>query len=234
MSEPDHQFSSAGYWEYRYGSGGSSGAGSYGRLALYKAAFLNDFFKRNKVRSAIEFGCGDGNQAALLKIADYTGIDVSQSAIDACRARKLPKAKYRFHTYEDLPAGNLREAALSIDVIFHLVEDEVFARYVAALFSAATRYVVVYSSNFDAPWPAAHVKHRRFTDHVARAHPDWALCATAANIFPYDGSDVDNTSFCDFFVFRLGDSSCVVSNPTVGSIPSPAPSPSSSSSGEDS
>lgn len=221
MPEPDQHFSSAGYWEYRYGSGGTSGAGSYGRLALYKAAFLNDFFRRNKVKSAIEFGCGDGNQAALLKIANYTGVDVSKSAIEACRARRLSKAKYSFHTYEDLPAGEPREAALSIDVIFHLVETEVFRKYIADVFAAASKYVVVYSSNFDAPWPASHVKHRRFTDHVAEAHPDWSLCFMVANAFPYDGGDVDNTSFCDFFIYRRTDVDCVASNPIAGAFPSP-------------
>ena len=48
--------SSADYWEARYRDGGNSGAGSYGRLALFKARFLNDFVRSENVQSVIEFG----------------------------------------------------------------------------------------------------------------------------------------------------------------------------------
>jgi hypothetical protein len=59
-------YSSAAYWEARYRAGGHSGAGSRGRLAAFKADFLNALIRDNAIASAIEFGCGDGGQLALL------------------------------------------------------------------------------------------------------------------------------------------------------------------------
>ena len=59
---------SESYWDQRYLSGGTSGAGSYGKFAEFKAEILNDFVRENGVMSIVEYGCGDGNQ---LKMATY-------------------------------------------------------------------------------------------------------------------------------------------------------------------
>ena len=55
-------FSSSRFWEKRYARGGNSGAGSYGKLAMYKKAFINKFVAAHGVETVAEFGCGDGNQ----------------------------------------------------------------------------------------------------------------------------------------------------------------------------
>ena len=65
---PTPTFDSAQYWRDRYRSGGNSGAGSYGRLADFKAEIVNAFVREHDVASVIEFGSGDGAQLAL---ADY-------------------------------------------------------------------------------------------------------------------------------------------------------------------
>ena len=41
---------SASYWELRYRNGGTSGAGSYGRLAEFKAEVLNEFVRVKGIR----------------------------------------------------------------------------------------------------------------------------------------------------------------------------------------
>ncbi len=56
------------YWEQRYAVGGNSGVGSYGKFANFKAEVINKFVREHKIKSVIEFGCGDGNQ---LKLANY-------------------------------------------------------------------------------------------------------------------------------------------------------------------
>ena len=48
-----------------YASGGSSGPGSYGRLAAGKADFLNRFVEDHQIKTVLEIGCGDGNQLSL-------------------------------------------------------------------------------------------------------------------------------------------------------------------------
>jgi len=75
---------SATYWEKRYISKKNSGAGSYGRLADFKAEVLNKFVADNLVETVIEYGVGDGNQLSLAKYPNYIGFDVSQTAINLC------------------------------------------------------------------------------------------------------------------------------------------------------
>ena len=78
---------SADYWDRRYRLGSDSGAGSYGRTAVHKAAFLNTFVAEHHVPSVIEFGCGDGHQLSLAEYPRYVGLDVSSEAVRACQAR---------------------------------------------------------------------------------------------------------------------------------------------------
>ena len=73
--KPDKQL--IDYWENRYERGLTSGAGSYGRLAHFKAEVLNEYVNQNKILSVVEFGCGDGAQLSLAKYANYIGLDLS-------------------------------------------------------------------------------------------------------------------------------------------------------------
>ncbi len=90
---------------------------------------------------------------------------------------------------------------LSLDVIFHLIEDDVFHEYMRRLFLSAERYVIVYSSNHEGEQPAAHVKHRRFTDWVEIYHPNFMLVRHIPNRWPLVDDD-QSQSFADFFIFE--------------------------------
>lgn len=189
---------SAEYWERRYREGGSSGAGSYGRLAQFKADFVNALITRHRIASVLDLGCGDGNLLSLLDLPDYVGADVSPTALAECSAC-FPQ--HRFVPYAAVARLPPAELAMSLDVIYHLVEDAVFTDYITTLFGHATRFVLIYSSNADVRWPADHVRHRRFTDHVAATQPAWRLLSHVPNRFPYDPRERETTSFADFFVF---------------------------------
>lgn len=209
-------FSSAAYWEQRYRQGGHSGAGSHGRLAQYKADFLNPFIEANGLGSAIEFGCGDGNQLALLDIADYIGIDVAPAAIARCQSRFAGHPGRSFRHSDDLAGLDAADLTLSLDVIYHLVEDEVFVRYLDDLFAHALRFVVIYASNGEAAWPSRHVRHRHFTAHVARSFPEWQLAAVVPNPFPFDPANPEETSFAAFHIYRQPHEPCVLRLPSAG------------------
>jgi SAM-dependent methyltransferase len=198
---PQYVASSADYWEQRYASGGNSGAGSYDRLAQFKADFLNGFVEQNEIQSIIEFGSGDGAQLALAKYPRYTGVDVSQTVIDACRERFADKPCYSFrHTSEAL--DNLRaDLTLSLDVIYHLVEDDVFDVYMRRLFDTSTSWVIIYASNEDRA-EAAHVRHRAFTKWIRKNRPEFGLSRVVYNPYPYNPDDPSNTSFANFYVLR--------------------------------
>lgn len=51
---------SESYWENRYKKRGNSGAGSYGRLALFKADILNSYVKEHNVQSVLNMAAGTG------------------------------------------------------------------------------------------------------------------------------------------------------------------------------
>ena len=171
---------SARYWERRYGRGGTSGAGSYDALAQGKAVFLNEFVRAREIGSVIEFGCGDGNQLSLADYPSYIGLDVSRSAIQWCRRRFTADPAKSFFLYDgacftDRAGVFAAELAISLDVIYHLTEDAVFETYLAHLFAAAERYVIIYATNGERHGTAPHVRHRHFTPWVQTHCPDWRL-----------------------------------------------------------
>ena len=189
------------YWKQRYQFGGHSGSGSYGRLAAFKAAVLNNFVCENNVNSIIEYGCGDGNQLKLASYPKYIGFDVSIDAISACRRlfhQDSTKSFYLMNQYN----GERADLTLSLDVIYHLVEDHVFERYMERLFDTADRFVIIYSSNFDdTENKVPHVKHRACAKWIADNLDHWALVKYVPNQYPYKGNNHEG-SFADFFIYQ--------------------------------
>jgi len=191
---------SAEYWRQRYARGGDSGPGSYGKFAEFKARVLNAFFAEEGIATVIEFGSGDGNQLKLLTVPDYLGVDISAAAVAACRATFAETPGRRFVLADDY-RGERAECSLSLDVIYHLVEDAAFERHMHQLFAAATRSVVIYSSNREADAAdGKHVRHRPFTEWVAHHEPGWTLQRHVPNDFPFTG-DYRSGSFADFFFY---------------------------------
>jgi SAM-dependent methyltransferase len=196
---------SKNFWEHRYATGGTSGPGSYNALADFKAEVINDFVATNGVGSVIEFGCGDGNQLSLAVYPQYLGFDVSRSAVSRCRERFAGDATKTFKHVDDY-AGETALLTLSLDVIFHLVEHDVFTTYMQRLFNTSNKYVLIYSSNTEAEdhtvggfYP--HSRHRRFSDWVDRRMSGWKLKAHVPNRYPFKGHSLTG-SFCDFYIYE--------------------------------
>jgi SAM-dependent methyltransferase len=172
--------STAAYWENRYASGGTSGAGSYGRQAEWKAEIVNDWVAELGITSVIDLGCGDGNQLTLAKYPRYLGLDPSQTAVRNCIERFREDKTKSFLAYDPAtladPAGWLRaDLALSLEVIFHLIEDDIFDDYMNRVFDSAERYVVICSNDTSDDERAAHERHRDFTKWITTNRPQWKL-----------------------------------------------------------
>lgn len=163
------------YWEERYVKGGTSGEGSYGPFAEFKAEVLNAFVSENKIKSVIEFGCGDGHQLTLASYPQYIGFDVSHSAVERCRNRFESDASKTFFLV-DAYQQQQAELVLSLDVLYHLVEDQVFDDYMKRLFEASSRYVAIYSTNCHETRTnrPVHEKNRKFTDWIAQHAPEFS------------------------------------------------------------
>lgn len=194
---------SKSYWEERYKDGGLSGSGSYGRLAKFKAEFLNSFVRDHDIGSVIELGCGDGNQLSLARYPQYIGVDVSQEAIRICRDKfSGDPTKSFFQVTEQDQYSGTSDLALSLDVLYHLVEDSVFDEYMSSLFSRSQKYTIVFSSNKNEQTSSRHVRHREFLSWVAANAADWKLTQEVKNLYPFDAANPDETSPADFYVFE--------------------------------
>ena len=193
--------SSSHYWEQRYRVGESSGVGSYGRFAEYKADVLNRFIAEHNIRRAADFGCGDGNQLRLLNCPEYLGLDVSPAAVEKCRAsyRHDQTKAFLVNTGPEAMAKVREfgpELTMSLDVIYHLVEDDTFERYLTSLFEVSSRYVVIYSTNFDRRYEFPHQLDRKFSDYVAQHMRGWRLMKVLPN--PHKGPDTQS----DFYIYE--------------------------------
>ena len=78
------------------------------------------------------------------------------------------------------------ELVRSLDVIYHLVEDDIYEKHMRDVFDAATRFVIIYSDNEEAPRIVLHVRHRRFSDWIHENRPDWRLFRHIPNRVPWE------------------------------------------------
>jgi hypothetical protein len=199
-------FNSTSFWIDRYRRGNNSGLGSYGKSAEFKAEVINAFVTTNKIRSVIEFGCGDGNQLALANYPQYQGYDVSDVAISTCRALFAHDPTKSFHLMNQY-AGESAELVLSLDVVYHLVEDEIFESYMRQLFSAATRYTIVYATNYDGrtKGEGVHMRHRKFTDWIDKGMSEWTLIQHIPNPYPH-AENLPPGATPDFYIYAMSQS----------------------------
>lgn len=191
------------YWERRYCEKGDSGVGSYGKFAEFKAEIINAFVDKHSVRSVIDFGCGDGNQLILAKYPKYLGFDVSKTAISKCQKTFASDTTKSFSLMSKYK-GERADVTLSLDVIYHLVEDKVFEHYMRTLFDASERYVIIYSSDYNNNRndnEITYLKHRNFTTWIKMNLPNWKLIEHLPNKYPYQG-DYTQGSFLTFLSTR--------------------------------
>jgi SAM-dependent methyltransferase len=194
-------FNSIRYWENRYLTGGNSGDGSYGRLSIFKADFINKFIDEKMINSAVELGCGDGHQLSIINYPSYTGLDVSKTIINQCINKFKGDLSKRFIVYNPdtflLDDSLKADVALSLDVLYHIIEEEKYIKYLNHLFSLSKKYVIIYSTNFYLK-ETKHVFHRKF-DGYLKLFTDWSLNEVGKNPFPGNG---EQESMANFYVFE--------------------------------
>ncbi|RIK73451.1 MAG: hypothetical protein DCC67_17875 [Planctomycetota bacterium] len=195
LTRSTRRFNATSYWERRYAAGGNSGLGSYGELAQFKAQVVNRFIAERGIRTVVEFGAGDGNQLSLLRCPEYVGVDVSATAIDILSKKFATDRSKLFCLSEEFDRSRQFDLALSLDVLYHLVDDGDYCRYMRDLFNASNRFVVIYSSNEDRKQRVPHVRDRRFTTMVENLFPGWRLVGTVEN--PYKSE-----SRADFYFYE--------------------------------
>lgn len=197
------------YWNNRYNNGGTSGSGSYGLLANYKSNFINKFILKNNINKVIEFGCGDGNQLSLLSnYSDYIGLDISINAIEICKNKFKNDSTKQFLLYNPNNFNNnlIADLTLSLDVIYHILDDELYVKHMEHLFMSSSKYVIIYSSNFKNKTYAKHILHRKFTDWIKDNITNFVLEDIVYNDYKYDPKNENTTSLSDFYVYKSKES----------------------------
>lgn len=188
-------FDSKKYWDDRYIQGGNSGAGSYNDLAENKAGVINEFINEKNIQTLIDFGVGDGNQLMYINTKDllYTGIDVSEFIILKCKEKfKADKTKKFIHS--DNVNNELKgDLVLSCDVIYHLIEEDVYHEYIKNLFSMSKKYVIIYAQNINYN-EAPHVKKREFIEYIFDNYPNFNLVKR-----------IKKNIGCPFYIFQKND-----------------------------
>jgi len=194
---------SEAYWIQRYLNGGNSGSGSYSQNAVFKSSILNKFVIENNIQYIIEFGCGDGNQLKYSQYPKYLGFDISQFCIDKCRSMFREDPNKSFKLMKDY-LNERAELTLSLDVIYHLVEDDIFEDYMKGLFLGSEKFVIIYSTNTDKNRikQEPHVKHRIFTQWVSYNQSKWKLVDTILN--PMSSKNISERHFlANFYIYQL-------------------------------
>ncbi len=151
---------------------------------------MNQFVENNHIQSVIEFGCGDGNQAMQFNFPSYTGLDVSTTAIEKCGELCKNDPAKQFFILDEKTTGLKAELAISLDVIYHLIEKDVYENYMKQLFTAATKYVIIYAWDVESD-KNYHVKHRKFSAWIKENVPEFKLF-----------NKIKNSTFSDFYIYH--------------------------------
>ena len=172
----------ATYWERRYADGRTSGAGSEGDAAIVKAARIDAVIAGHGIASVIDWGVGDGVVLGHVKAkVPYLGLDVAPVAVERLRARYGPRSRTKRFALAADGAREVRDLALSLDVLFHLPAQADYEVYLAQVFGSATKAVLIHASDHDGGRTARHVLWRCFTPDVAQRFPTWRLAEAPAD-----------------------------------------------------
>jgi hypothetical protein len=193
--------SSEEHFTKHYAAGGNSGGGSRGDVAIFKAQVLNAFVKANDVRSVIDFGCGDGYQLGLAEYPEYMGLDIAPGAIDLC-CEKFKDDDTKDFKLVNQYAGEQAELAISLDVLLHIWEDEIWEEYLHRLFDSATRYVIIYAADMNLKLEGCQ-RYRKFTGWIKENVDGWQLMRRIPNKYPDTIPPTDDSkSNADFYIYK--------------------------------
>lgn len=155
-------------WENRYATGGNSGAGSYGDSYEFKRDVINDYIKKFNIKNVLDLGCGDGNQITELSVEKYSGFDISQCVVDLCRKKYENDSSKQFNVYDNnFKNDQSYDLCMSIDVIYHIIDDSDFNCYMCNLFNPLNKYILIYSTNYESVLNG-HMRHRKFDSMIPK------------------------------------------------------------------
>tara|TARA_R110002074_G_scaffold5504_1_gene27194 strand:- start:273 stop:899 length:627 start_codon:yes stop_codon:yes gene_type:complete len=188
----NRNFDSTSYWENRYSNGGNSGRGSYNEIANYKAKIINNFIEKNNIKNLIDYGVGDGNQLSFLKCENIIGLDVSPTIIDQLKLIYGSDNTKQFYLVNNFNITNKSTLVISCEVLFHLINIDIWKKYITNLFAYSNKYIIIFAADYDKDY-GNHCKCRKFTDYIKLNYQNWNLKTTIKK---------NDSCLGDFYIFE--------------------------------
>ncbi|MEC0125997.1 class I SAM-dependent methyltransferase [Paenibacillus pabuli] len=196
MSQP---FDYKEYWEQTYRSGETSGRGSYGVLAEFKAEVVNGLIQRENITSVIEFGCGDGNQLQYMNYSEYLGVDVAASSVRLCASKFANDSSKSFMLYTPglwINRGFLQaDLTVCLDVLYHITDETDFRSTLYDILHASAEWVVLYTRLKANDNPGIRTIQDRNLFHYLFDYPDFKVQEIIPQRYP-------DQSSADFVILR--------------------------------
>lgn len=132
------------YWDKRYSNGGTSGDGSIGSLREFKWAKIEE--RVGKVDDVIDVGCGDLSFWDGRDCKKYVGIDASEIIIQK-NILKRPNWNFIMSKSDNLMLSSLYQSdvVFCFDMLFHIMDDDVYEGTIDNLSRFSSRYIFVYT-----------------------------------------------------------------------------------------
>ena len=130
------------FWDFRYAAAPElgSGLGSRGEHLEYKRELLVGLLRSAPNSSVVDVGCGDLEVTRHLTVGDYTGLDVSETALRLAR-QKRPDWKFQLITAGDpIPTADV---VICLDVLIHQPDEQALLSLVERLARASRRTLLV-------------------------------------------------------------------------------------------
>lgn len=129
------------YWEKHYATGGTSGEGSIGSIREWKWEQIRSI--AGEVDNVVDVGCGDLSFWNDTLPPTYTGIDISSTIVEKHRKRH-PAATF-IVANAAIPQAVSGRIVLCMDMLFHIMDDEVFRGILMNLGRYAREWIFVYT-----------------------------------------------------------------------------------------
>ncbi|MEK5029986.1 class I SAM-dependent methyltransferase [Paenibacillus sp. FSL R7-0302] len=192
------------YWEQAYQSGETSGRGSYGILAEFKAEVVNGLIQRENIARVIEFGCGDGNQLQYMNYNEYLGVDVSVTSVGLCASRFADDSSKSFMLYTPglwINRGFLQaDLTVCLDVLYHITDETDFRNTLRDILHSSTEWVALYTRLEETENSGVSTIQDRNLFHYLLEYPEFNVHEIIPQRYP-------DQSSADFVILRRTPSS---------------------------
>ena len=132
------------FWNFRYKYFPElgSGQGSRGEVKEQKRQLLYEF-SIERFKSVLDIGCGDGETLQGLNIQNYTGVDISQAAIEQHKAKRETGRFIHAESALHLPKNVVGDLTLCFEVLIHQPTIEDFDATLSKVVAATSKRLII-------------------------------------------------------------------------------------------